>query len=179
MEEIVTQVTLPYSYFAAVLNLQPGRHRFTYELLAAVWRLSTLVVMQFKHRFGIQRPADRSPLVQPVLLTPGHGAYPAGHATQAHFAAEVLKQLLGIAGAQDDRVEQLDRLAARIAENRVVAGLHFKEDIDAGRTLGEALAGYFCDRCELPAATQNTPAPAPGDETAVQWLWQRAKEEWA
>lgn len=74
MDEILAQVTLPYAFYAASLNLQPGRHRYTFELLAAVWRFSTVVVMQFKHAFGIRRPADRSPLIQPVLLTPGHGS---------------------------------------------------------------------------------------------------------
>ena len=82
MAEILTQVTVPYSFFAMVLNLQPGRHRHTFELMSTVFRLSSTVVMQFKHHLRVRRPADRSPLVQPVLAVPGHASYPAGHATQ-------------------------------------------------------------------------------------------------
>jgi hypothetical protein len=156
------------------LNLQPGRHRHTYELMAAVWRLSTVVVMQFKHSFGIQRPADRSPLVQPVLLTPGHGAYPAGHATQGAIVVEVLKKMLPLGAPNaDDRADQLDRLAARIAENRVVAGLHFTADNAAGKDLGKWLGEYFCARCDIPGGT------SPTDYTALQWLWERAQGEWS
>lgn len=164
MNEILTQVTVPYAYFAMVLNLQPGRHRATYELMSAVFRLSTIIVMQFKHHFRIRRPADRSSLIQPVLLTPGHGSYPAGHATQCHFMAAVLKKLTN-ATASSEVADQLDKLATRIAENRVVAGLHYPEDNDVGELLGKQLAEHFIFR-------------ATDAGSAVEWVWGKAKAEW-
>ena len=129
-----------------VLNLQPGRHRYTYELMAAVWRMSTLVVMQFKHYWGVRRPADRSALVQPILITPGHGSYPPGHSTQSYFMVAVLKQLLKGSASTGHDVEvydQLDKLAWRIGENRIVAGLHYREDIENGGQLGTGSRRVF------------------------------------
>jgi len=171
MSEILTQVTAPYSYFAMVLNLQPGRHRFTYELMQAALGLSGLTVMQFKHFFGTRRPADHSPLIQPMLLTPGHGAYPMGHATQCYFLATVLKDN-ALAGTERgaETGKQLDALAYRVSENRVVAGVHYVADLAAGQTLGVALGNFF-----LGKAKANVGAPT----TPLEWLWEQAIAEWA
>ena len=165
MNEILTQVAVPYSFFAMVLNLQPGRHRFTFELMATAFRLSTVISMQFKHHFRVRRPADRTPLIQPVLLTPGHGSYPGGHGAQGYLVAAMLKDLIG-ATAGSEKDVQLTRLADRISENRVIAGLHYPEDMVAGGTLGDALAKHLKDRAKL-------------NNSAVKWLWGKAKGEWS
>lgn len=63
------------------------------------------------------------------------------------MTARVLQHLLG--AALDSEMDvQLQRLAARIAINRTVAGVHFPVDSAAGRLLGESLAGYFIHRCD-------------------------------
>jgi membrane-associated phospholipid phosphatase len=161
MGEILSQVTIPYPFFAMVLNLQPGRHRYIFELLAAAFNLAGAAGQVFKHHFRVARPSDRTPLIQPVLQTPGHGSYPAGHATQCHLAKAVLVELL-TAGAETS--EQLERLANRIGENRLVAGLHYPADIVQGKVLGEALALHFI-------------AMAKVNNSSLQWLWKKALDE--
>ncbi|HEV7915762.1 MAG TPA: phosphatase PAP2 family protein, partial [Albitalea sp.] len=84
--------------------------------------------------------------VQPVIPTPGHGSLPSGHATDAYFVASLLRELLP--GPSYERVDvQMRRLAYRIADNRVVAGLHFPMDSVAGCLLGDTLAAYFASAC--------------------------------
>jgi hypothetical protein len=51
-----------------------------------------------------------------------------------------------------------------------VAGVHFPKDMEMGKDLGKQLALYFIH--------MSTKAVA-GDATAVQWLWGKAKAEWA
>ena len=169
MAEILTQVGPPTAFFAMVLNLQPGRHRCTLELMSTVFGLTSLVTQPCKHHFRARRPADRSVLVQPVIQTPRHGAYPAGHATQCAFVAEVLKAVVGTAtagSAGNDFTTQVDALAKRISENRVVAGLHYNEDNVAGKELGEKLARYLLDVC------------AKREGSALHWLLGKASDEW-
>src|SRR5205814_8691547 len=89
--------------------------------------------------------------VHPVIRTPAHGSLPSGHATIAFFVSCLLSSLLkltpGDTGLKGAKWRQLFRLAHRIAQSRVVAGVHFPMDSLAGRMLGETLANFFIARC--------------------------------
>jgi len=214
VNEIVSQVVPQTAYWAAMAALLPERHRYTWELLGAGLRFVMLMVMDFKRRLNVPRPHELSPLVQPILLTPGYSAFPSGHASEAYFAAELLSIL-----AAGDRVDdatitletdakslcgQLHRLAFRIAENRVVAGLHYPIDSVAGQWLGVALARWFVSRAggvkvvpplgaltfpvkpeqrlelELdgrPPASGDDPVAPEDDNAVLNWLWRRARAE--
>jgi hypothetical protein len=50
--------------------------------------------------------------------------------------------------------EQFERLAARIAVNRTVAGLHFPVDSAVGRLAGTFLGEFFIGRCTGAQAAQ-------------------------
>jgi membrane-associated phospholipid phosphatase len=149
--EILAQMVPQHAFWSSVVMLHPDRNKWTLELLATALRLANLVEMRFKQALACRRPAERSPQVQPIILTPGHGALPSGHATEAHIVARVLYELVSpriapTAGAQQALREQLMRQAARIAINRTVAGVHYPVDSAAGQLLGLTLAEYFIAR---------------------------------
>ena len=79
--------------------------------------------------------------------------------------------MLTSAAPGSDADGQLTGLAWRIAENRVVAGVHYLEDIQAGIPLGEALARYVQFMAGYPASLAAAPA------AAVNWLWRQASAE--
>jgi hypothetical protein len=118
--------------------------------------------MRFKHALACYRPVEYNAQVQPMITTPGHGTFPMGHATQTYAVAHLLKYLLILDPAANTGmktgfgmvIEQLDRQSARIATNRVVAGVHFPVDSMAGRMLGVALGEYFVARCTGLAVAQ-------------------------
>ena len=111
--------------------------------------------MRFKHALACRRPNEYSPQVQPMILTPGHGSFPSGHATETFMSALVLLRLLqnstispySVLADQKSWALQLMRLASRVAMNRTVAGVHFPVDSAAGAVLGLTLGQYFVNRC--------------------------------
>jgi membrane-associated phospholipid phosphatase len=151
LPEIVTQIANTYAFWGALVPLHTERMRHTREVLDAAVQFAMFVEMQFKHELACWRPVDYSPQVQPVVTTPGHGALPSGHCVEAYVIKEVLEGLLGLSNPQAaDQAglhAQFERTAARIATNRVVAGVHFPIDNVAGRLLGTVLGRYFVFFC--------------------------------
>ena len=90
----MTQLGGGLTFLPPIPFLHPARTPYTLELLAAALRLANFVEMRFKHALACRRPNEFSPQVQPMILTPSHGAFPSGHATEAFMAAFVLWRLL-------------------------------------------------------------------------------------
>ncbi len=174
LPEIHLQMSDLLSFFGSVTPLQPAGYRKTLDMLGSALDFGTLMVQRVKLELGCPRPELLSPQLQPVIQTPSHGSFPSGHATQAFLLAELLVQLrfpkvaakitqaLMSDGSdtQDGRrrniedvlkgesksVPHIYRLAARIAINRTVAGVHYPADSAAGALLGISLARLLVAR---------------------------------
>ena len=129
----------------------------TRQLLKLVLEVSIIIHMRIKHALACRRPVEFSPQIQPMIVTPGHGSLPSGHATEAFVVAFVMDALLrrarlpkeerqpaGFRFRRDDPLTtQLMRIAERVATNRTVAGVHFPADSVAGMVLAQALVGLL------------------------------------
>lgn len=143
LPEILSQMLDFWPFFESVTGLPLDQAPRTAELLAATHDWMLHLTMQLKHGFAALRPVQRFSLVMPAIPTPGHGALPSGHATMAAYTSELLYLLLYRNPTRHwdaERADQLDRLARRIAFNRVVAGVHFPVDSMAGHALGTQMA---------------------------------------
>ena len=148
--EIMAQIDPPYAFWSSIIYMHPDRTRRTFELINLVLQFCVYVEMRVKHSLACWRPVEHNAQVQPMITTPGHGSFPSGHATQVFAVAHVLKSLLKLNPTKPAHaliIEQVERQAARIATNRVIAGVHFPVDSMAGRMLGVALGEYFVGRC--------------------------------
>jgi len=147
--EIQAQISEFFPFFASVCDLHPNRSPFTLELLTALRFVVVATQMRVKHALAMPRPVDYGPQALPMIQTPGHSSFPAGHAVETFMFATVLAELA--AGREQQLLyplgrplhDQLMRLAARISVNRVVAGVHFPVDLAAGMVLGSQLGRYF------------------------------------
>ena len=157
--------------------------------------------------FDFPRPIQTSSDVQPIIQTPGHGSWPSGHATEAFAVAQVFSALQ--AGGRVDALSAVAarshpmRLAARIATNRTIAGVHYPSDSMAGAILGlgigEMVVNWLSGDADTPIRQFNgtgflddfsletlegilpsagmvsfVDAPSP----VLSNLWQVAKDEW-
>jgi membrane-associated phospholipid phosphatase len=79
-----------------------------------------------KSRYRRPRPAQAWAPIAPTIATPGHPAYPSGHATQAFLLSEFVKKIA------PELKGPATVLANRIARNREIAGVHYRSDSKAG-----------------------------------------------
>jgi acid phosphatase (class A) len=91
-----------------------------------------------KQHWRRPRPFVVSGEVHPCVAQPPTNSYPSSHATIGMLYAEILARML-----PEQRLRLLAR-ARQYAANRVVCGVHFKTDIEAGKRAGsiEAFAMF-------------------------------------
>ena len=179
MGEIDVQLDDITSFFSSALQLDPSRSEWILETLRAVVRLCGYIEFPLKFNFNVARPSQLSTRVMPIIETPTHGSWPSGHATEAFAIATVLSGLLyrqtddtalfsmhAVSNTDDKLGNLMLRIAMRIADNRVVAGVHYPHDGMAGAmlgiSLGEALVNYlsgasgtYTYQMDAPATSEN------------------------
>jgi hypothetical protein len=129
-EEIKAQADQFVSYFFPILMMHQYSHPRTYELVSVSSGLTDFIYV-FKARFNRARPSQLSPSLQPMIIVPGHPAYPSGHGFQGRLMALLLAEV------RPDARAELIAMGDRIAFNREIAGLHYPSDTKAGQSLAE------------------------------------------
>ncbi|MBY6004847.1 phosphatase PAP2 family protein [Salipiger bermudensis] len=146
LSEIRVETSNIQSFFASVSYMSSAATKWQLALTQAVFRLCTHIEMPVKLGFDVPRPITLAYQVQPIIQTPGHGAWPSGHATESFAAATLLSRLCYNESEplvpRDLIAKQTPfyRQAERIAINRTVAGVHYPTDSMAGAVLGVSMA---------------------------------------
>lgn len=98
-----------------------------------------------KKGFARPRPYAAASDLQPVCPLSKSGAYPSGHTTIGYYMGVVLVAMVP---------EQRDAIFARtqdFAESRMICGVHYRSDIEAGRTAGTVLAAVAMNHPQFKA----------------------------
>lgn len=136
-DEIVSESDDYLGLFENLCYFDFHSHPVTSDLVQIMDQIGWTVVQYFKETFRRNRPSYLDPSIRPMIRVPGHPSYPSGHSTQAHLIKHALSEVFSF--RSDQFHDQLGQVAARIAENREWAGVHFKSDTEAGKNLAAAI----------------------------------------
>ena len=117
----------------------------TEAFFARVAETEGAVVDPAKDVWKRPRPHLYSNLVKPVVPLSKSGSYPSGHATVGTLMAIVLSNMVP---------EKRGELMARgweYANNRVIGGIHYRSDIEAGRIAGSLIAEAIWSQADFAA----------------------------
>jgi len=115
-------------YWLRMLDITPATAPATNQLIRIGRRLGEHVVMCLKEHYHEARPSQVCPAIMPLIEVPATPSFPAGHALQSHLISKCLE----VAKRARNQPEMLFALSRRVAQNRIVAGLHYPLDNDAG-----------------------------------------------
>ena len=135
-----SQLELTIFSFAPVLgdSFQPGRYPRIEALFAQVATETSAALAPGKKLWNRPRPFVADPARFPdTPFRETSASYPSGHATRGVVYARLLTELFPA-----KRIALLE-LGDTVGWVRVQVGVHYPSDIDAGRTLGRALAAAF------------------------------------
>ena len=97
-----------------------------------------------KDHFNRLRPYAASTEVRPILEKTGSsGSYPSGHSTYGHTLGIILALMV-----PEKSSELFDR-AARYGRSRIVAGMHYPTDVDAGRICAAVVVNALLHNAEF------------------------------
>jgi hypothetical protein len=88
-------------------------------------------IKYYKRLYNRARPEQVAPQIVDALdsKTANSAAYPSGHAFQAYYAAKLLSKW------EPTRKKEWEAIAERVADIRIIAGLHYPSDRDFARRL--------------------------------------------
>ena len=107
-------------------------HVAIYDSMVAAW--------DSKYAYNRPRPNAVKTDLKTAVATPPSPSYPAEHAVAAGAASEVLAFLF------PDRAQLFRDQAAEAARSRLVAGVNYPSDIEAGLALGKKVAALAIER---------------------------------
>ncbi len=122
--------------FADVLGERFAEDRVpkTAALAERVCRESAAVTGAAKKFWSRPRPYVAAPEVKPVVSHVTSGSYPSGHATCGYLWAILLADII------PERHDELFARGRRYGLNRVIGGVHYPTDAEAGRLSGAVIA---------------------------------------
>jgi acid phosphatase (class A) len=101
--------------------------------MTAVTKQTNAIANPAKDFYGRKRPPLIDARVKPCVPLEATASYPSGHSTRATVWALVLSEIF------PDQKDALIARSRQIGDDRVLGGVHYPSDVEAGRTLAAAI----------------------------------------
>src|SRR5439155_2105616 len=128
------------------LDDNPPRAARVYALINIAFLDAGIACWDAKYAYWAPRPQMVDPAITTVFVTPNHPSYPSAHSCLAGGVTGVLGRLFPREAAA------YNALADDVGEARIMAGIHFRSDIDSGVVIGRQVAGVVWSRAGVAAA---------------------------
>ena len=92
------------------------------------------VVDPVKKYFGRIRPFVNNPEIKPLVKPSTSGSYPSGHTSRSTMMAIILSKMV------PEKREAIFIRAHDYAQSRIIGGMHYPQDLEAGFRAGSAMA---------------------------------------
>jgi hypothetical protein len=132
MAEIRSQDHDMVRAFTGQLSITHISHPVMFEVIKSACRVGEMLMAHYKAKHNRVRPAHLYPGLASEIV-PMHPSYPSGHA----LVARLIARCLGAVIDSDAHRNLLLMVADRIAENREIAGLHFRSDSKEGWSIAD------------------------------------------
>lgn len=121
--------------FADVMGPQFTRANLpaTIKLFDKLYQTQSAINKQGKEKWKRMRPPSADERLTPSTFYKSY-SYPSGHATYAYLSGIVLADLV------PQKSEEIYDRAFEFGENRVIGGVHYPSDVEAGRKLASMIA---------------------------------------
>jgi membrane-associated phospholipid phosphatase len=108
----------------------------TFALLNMAMHDAAVSCWDTKFAYFNPRPSQLDPDIRTVIGLPNFPSYISGHSTYSAAAADVLSYIFPSAAATFDAMKE------EAAISRLYAGIHYRSDIDVGKSVGRRVGDY-------------------------------------
>ncbi len=109
----------------------------TTKFFSKITKLQSAILRHAKKDWNRPRPFETNADLKPIGEVPTSRSYPSGHAHFGFLAAIVLSQMV------PEKAADIGARGREYGNNRIVAGVHYPSDVEAGQQVATATAAFL------------------------------------
>lgn len=140
----------PVGYWNELAATYVGADRLDERQAATVFGLlgaavfdALIASFEAKYHYWTMRPHQADPAITTVFAVPNYPAYPSGHGSVSGASGRILTHFF------PQRAAEIDALVTEAAMSRIYAGIHYRHDQTAARTMSEQVADWVIQQAGL------------------------------